>query len=93
MTVFHVIGYWYLAVTLIGFAALITYTLVEFLGRTLWKKMTRLRDIYVLNWWIAALNKSGFTVPTKSNIDDLRRRMNRLDYMSKEHGHDEYFDA
>ncbi len=75
MSVFHVIGYWYLAVTLIGIAALLTYALVEFLGKSLWKKMTRLRDIYVLNWWIAALNREGFTVPTKSNMDELRRRI------------------
>ena len=75
MSVFHVIGYWYLAVTLIGIAALLTYALVEFLGKSLWKKMTRLRDIYVLNWWIAALNREGFIVPTKSNMDELRRRM------------------
>lgn len=89
MSVFHVIGYWYLAVTLIGIAAWLTYELVEFLGKSLWKKMTRLRDIYVLNWWIAALNREGFIVPTKSNMDELRRRMNNLDYMSKEHGNDQ----
>lgn len=81
MTVFHVIGYWYLAITLIFIASILTYLLVEFLGRTLWKKMTRLRDIYVLNWWIEALKKSGFIVPTKSNIKELRSKMNKLDYM------------
>jgi len=79
MTVFHIIGYWYLALTLAGIAALLTWGLVEVCGRSLWRKMTRLRDIWVLNWWIAALADSGFIVPTKSNMEELRRRMNAID--------------
>ncbi len=79
MSIFHVIGYWYLALTLIGFAALLTYALIEFLGRTLWKKMTRLRDVYVLNWWIHAIKSTGRTVPTKANVDELFRKLEKLE--------------
>lgn len=75
MTIFHVIGYWYLALTLTGIAAFLTYALIEFLGRSVWKKMTRLRDVYVLNWWIHAINSTGRTVPTKGNVDLLFEKL------------------
>lgn len=79
MTVFHIIGYWYLALTLAAVAALLTWGLVEFTGRTLWRKMRRLRDIWVLNWWIEALKKAGVTVPTKGNIEKLKRLVERTE--------------
>lgn len=79
MTIFHIIGYWLLAVLLIGVAAILTYVLANLIGKSWWQRMTRLRDVYVLNWWIEALKAEGFTVPTKSNMAELRRRMKELD--------------
>lgn len=84
MTIFHIIGYWYLAITLIGIAALLSHALIEFIGRTVWRKVTRLHDIYVVNWWIEAIKKSGLRIPTKSNVDKLRRDLASLDEVFEE---------
>lgn len=75
MNIFHVIGYWWLAITLVGFAAATTYILADFIGAYWWRRMCRLRDVYVLNWWIESLKAHGFTVPTKANMEELLHRI------------------
>lgn len=71
MTVFHIIGYWYLALSLVAIAFGLTMALLYWIGAVAWNRMRRTRDVWVLHWWIWALNKTGVTVPTKANIDKL----------------------
>lgn len=83
ITIFHLIGYWYLAISLVIAAGALTHITIEWLGKTIWKKMTRLRDVYVLNWWIHAINSTGKTIPTKANVDLLFEQIKRLEEEDK----------
>lgn len=71
MTVFHALGYWLLALLCVGFLLVATWLTLGVAAQIVWDRMARVYDIFVLNWWIRQIKRSGRTLPTRGNVEAL----------------------
>lgn len=52
--------------------------------------MIRVRDIYVLNWWIKEIEATGHKIPTKANVDKLMARVKQITDELEEGSNEDY---
>lgn len=63
MTIFHILGYWMLALVVVLALLLSTYYICGIFGKEVWRRLTRTYDLYTVHWVMQRVEQLGHEFP------------------------------
>lgn len=65
MTIFHIIGYWLLALTCVALLLWATWLVLGVFGKATFERMTRVYDVWTAQWVIHRVEQLGHKFPRR----------------------------